>query len=211
MSVESSQIIKRQWHIIRYLLDGQYVATSNIKDHLAELDIHVELRMIQRDLLTLEKIFPLECRRDSMPHSWRWKRLPETSVKGLNLSQALTLRLVEEQLQDVMPARLIQELQPLFEKAKMVTGMIHDLPEIERDAFHSYNKHPKDGRTRGLMDRHPSPFDMLIGEMSALITSALHNPEKERLKKSKAALSETIQLLQSEDLGELAVELKRLN
>lgn len=123
MSTESSKSLKRQWHIIWYLLNGVYVSTTNIRDYLATLGIETELRTIQRDLVLLENIFPLECRRESMPHSWRWKKPVDTEVGGLSLSQALTIRLVEEQLHNVMSPKMLQELQPLFMKARLVTGM----------------------------------------------------------------------------------------
>lgn len=123
MSTESSKSLKRQWHIIWYLLDGVYVSTTNIRDHLATLGIEAELRTIQRDLVLLENIFPLECRRESIPHSWRWRRPAETQASGLSLTQALTVRLVEEQLHEVMSPKMLQELQPLFVKARLVTGV----------------------------------------------------------------------------------------
>lgn len=123
MSTESSKGLKRQWHIVWYLLNGVYVSTTNIRDHLATLGIDAELRTIQRDLLLLENIFPLECRRESIPHSWRWRRAAETTASGLSLTQALTVRLVEDQLHDVMSPKMLQELQPLFAKARLVTGV----------------------------------------------------------------------------------------
>lgn len=123
MSTESSKSLKRQWHIVWYLLNGVYVSTTNIRDHLATLGIEAELRTIQRDLVLLENIFPLECRRESIPHSWRWRRPAETQASGLSLTQALTVRLVEDQLHDVMSPKMLQELQPLFVKARLVTGV----------------------------------------------------------------------------------------
>lgn len=56
-----------------------------------------------------------------MPFNWRWKRVEQT-IKGLSLSQALILRLVDEQLSDVLPEHTQQELLPLFQKAKLITS-----------------------------------------------------------------------------------------
>ena len=56
MSKETSQTIKRQWHILLYLQAGNYVSTSNIRDYLAQQGIESELRAIQRALL----------------HKWQW-------------------------------------------------------------------------------------------------------------------------------------------
>ena len=209
MSQESSKVITRQWHIVRYLLNGQYVSSTEIKIHLESLGIETELRTIQRDLIMLQGVFPLECRRDSVPHSWRWQRLPDSPIKGLDLSQALTLRLVEEQLQDVMPARLLQELQPLFEKARVVTGMQPataaraDEPERQFRRGAGINGI---GR-RGVFDQ--SPIDAWIGEAVSRMSNWFNNPDKQQ-QQAKQALGEVIERLNDADLSEMAVELKRI-
>lgn len=46
MSTESSKTIIRQWHTILFLAGGQYVSTSNVREHLLSLGIDVELRRI---------------------------------------------------------------------------------------------------------------------------------------------------------------------
>ncbi|MFW1859939.1 hypothetical protein [Acinetobacter defluvii] len=121
MSQESSKVLTRQWNIIQFLLDSKYVSTTNIEEHLKSKGIETTQRTIQRDLNLLETLFPLECRRDCMPFNWRWKRVEQT-IKGLSLSQALILRLVDEQLSDVLPEHTQQELLPLFQKAKLITS-----------------------------------------------------------------------------------------
>ena len=64
MSQESSKVISRQWKIIQFLLDSKYVSTADIETHLRNQEIDATQRTIQRDLNLLEKLFPLECRRD---------------------------------------------------------------------------------------------------------------------------------------------------
>lgn len=69
MSQSSSKIIIRQWKIIQFLLNQGYVTTTEIEEYLYQQGIETAQRTIQRDLNLLEKIFPLECRRDCMPHN----------------------------------------------------------------------------------------------------------------------------------------------
>lgn len=209
MSAESSSVIKRQWHIVRFLLAGTYVATSDIKAHLHAIGIEAELRTIQRDLRMLEDIFPLECREDCMPHSWRWKRLPNTPIRGLNPTQALTLCMVEQQLQDVIPAHLLNELQPLFEKAKVVTGML-SMEEITTPKTTKPSRSTQNVQQKGFMDGSHSPFDHLFAEATAMLTGLFHNPEKERTKKAQQALKEVISLLEQAELTELSKDLNKL-
>jgi hypothetical protein len=203
MSVESSKVLKRQWHIIRYLLKGVYVSTTHIKEHLNTLDMDIELRIIQRDLLMLEQIFPLECRRDSMPYSWRWKRVQGVANTGISLSQALTLRLVEEQLQDVMSPKLVQELQPLFEKARIVTGIIDgkDDDTIERSSpkrgipKHGFNLHRRSPVSSLL-------FGVLNRLESAISTSNVYESD------DSIVFADVINFLREQDLDELVEDLQ---
>ena len=121
MSQDSSKVITRQWTIMQFLMDSQYVSTKDVEQYLETQGIVATQRTIQRDLNLLEKLFPLESRRDCMPYSWRWKKV-EKSVKGLSLSQLLILRLVDEELKDILPENTQQELAPLFEKARWITS-----------------------------------------------------------------------------------------
>lgn len=212
MSQESSKVINRQWHIVRYLLNGQYVSTTEIKIYLESLGIETELRTIQRDLLMLQGVFPLECRRDSVPHSWRWQRLPDSPIKGLDLSQALTLRLVEEQLQDVMPARLLQELQPLFEKARVVISMLPATAAREDEQERKVQRGIglEGFHRRGAFDDSRSPIDAWLGEVVGRMSNWFNNPDKQQQQQAKQALGEVIERLNDADLSEMAVELKRI-
>jgi len=208
MSQESSKVLIRQWHTIHYLVKGQYVSTAEIKTHLATHGFDVELRTIQRDLVMLEGIFPLECRRDSIPHSWRWKTLRDTRIKGLDITQACTLRLVEDQLQGVIPAHIMQELQPLFEKAKVVTGNLPALHNALDNETYQHSRLPQHGGLRGITPQ--SPVDGVIFEMTMRIRAMLHNPEKERQKRGKSALKQAIEHLNAQGLNVWADKLKTL-
>lgn len=123
MNSNSADIIKRQLLIIQLLLEGNYVSTRQIQGHLAKHNIDAKLRSIQRDLVTLEDILPVECRKDDKPYSWRWQRLNNTKLNQLSLSQAIALRLVETELKGVIPTDLYNRLEPLFVKSHFITGL----------------------------------------------------------------------------------------
>lgn len=195
MSTESSKTIKRQWHIVRYLLKGVYVSSTEVKNYLDEIGIQVEMRTIQRDLKILQDVFPLECRQDSVPHSWRWQRAEDTAIGDINLAQALTLRLVQEQLGDILSPKLLQQLEPLFEKAKVVTGMTEEeIQQLPQRRF--MNK----SMERGITGHQPSPFDFIIGAAASLFE------KNNRKSQEKAALVELMNLLREEELDELMTD-----
>jgi hypothetical protein len=210
MSTESSKTIIRQWHIIWYLVGSHYVSTSNIREHLQTLGIEVELRTIQRDLNILEKVLPIECRRDSIPHSWRLIKPQETSAGYLSMTQALTVRLVEEQLKGVMSAKQIEELQPLFMRARFVTGM-EQLEDLSRKKTTAKDSKPtRRGGGYGVTGA-PSPLVVILHGIRSLVGSALdmvtdslssddltNNPQV-----LDAAVTQLIGIMRAEGLDEL--------
>ncbi len=201
MSQESSKVLTRQWKIIQFLLNSSFVSTTDIEEHLYQQGIETAQRTIQRDLNLLEKLFPLECRRDCMPYSWRWKKIQST-VKGLNLTQAFILRLVNEELQDILPEHTMEELEPLFEKAKLITSnaIMHGKEKSIMDIFNSSPKH--------LGFSQPSILGQLISNIgekaNGIYRDALHLDEKE----IRSALKQVVIALENCELPELAQALR---
>ena len=202
MSQESSKVITRQWNIIQFLLNSKYVTTTEIENFLKDKGIESTQRTIQRDLNLLETLFPLECRRDCMPYNWRWKKV-EQSVKGLSLSQALILRLVDDQLSDILPAHTQQELLPLFQKARLITSnTIYE--DDEASLLDILTKDRK--RTAGFVQ--PSITQELALGVAHKVTKIykdIFNIEDREIKKCLKTL--TI-LLESYEMPELANALK---
>ena len=202
MSQESSKVITRQWMIIQFLLDSKYVSTNDIEKHLKTKDIKAPQRTIQRDLNLLETLFPLECRRDSMPYSWRWKRV-EKSVKGLSLSQALILRLVDEQLSDILPEHTQQELLPLFQKARLITSNT-TYTEDESSLLEILTK----DRSKGYGFIQPSLMQELTSEITRKVQKAYRDIFKNEEKELERSLKILSTLLESYEMPELVNILK---
>ena len=138
--------------------------------------------------------------------------MPDTALKGLDLSQALTLRLVEEQLQDVMPARLLQELQPLFEKARVVISMLPATAAREDEQERKIQRGigMEGFHRRGAFDDSGLPINAWLAEAAARMSKWFNNPEKQEQRQAQQALGEVIERLNEADLSEMAVELKRI-
>lgn len=202
MSQESSKVITRQWMIIQFLLNSKYVSTGEIEKHLSSKGIATTQRTIQRDLNLLETLFPLECRRDCMPYNWRWKKI-EQSVKGLSLSQALILRLVDDQLSDILPEHTQQELLPLFQKARLITSNAV-YTEDEASLLDILIKDRK--RTTGFIQ--PSVVQELTLSVSHKVTKVykdIFNIEDREIKKHLNTVST---ILESNEMPEMANALK---
>lgn len=121
MSNTTRTIINRQWRIIELLTrTNRYLSTDDIRQYLDGKGLSAEVRTIQRDLNDLKQIFPLECRTDDKPYGWRWARLQDSKKHELTLIQALAFRLIETQLQEHLPSELMDELEPLFIRARFM-------------------------------------------------------------------------------------------
>ncbi len=120
MSKNSNQIM-RQWLIVLFLLENdRYVSSDDVLNFLQEQQVAVTDRTVQRDLATLLEVFPVECRKDNKPYSYRWKRIIDVKTNHLSYEQALLLFLVSQELKSVIPKDLFERLYPLFFKAKLI-------------------------------------------------------------------------------------------
>jgi hypothetical protein len=201
MSQSSSKIIIRQWKIIQFLLNQGYVTTADIENHLYQQGIETAQRTIQRDLNLLEKIFPLECRRDCMPHNWRWKKT-ETTIKGLSLSQAVILHLVNKELRDVLPQHILTELNPLFEKAKLITAN-KTIQDPEKSILDIFNSDDHLGAMR------PSILGQLINHIGDSVNEIYRDVLNLDEKEAQPVLEQLAVILETNELPELAQALKQ--
>lgn len=94
------------------------ISTSMLQERLGNLGHKVSARTVQRDLESLTIPFGLECDTRNKPYGWYWanenKRI---TVPGMDASQALSLRLLQIYLIDLLPESTVQELRPYFEEA----------------------------------------------------------------------------------------------
>lgn len=201
MSQSSSKIIIRQWKIIQFLLNQGYVTTTEIEEYLYQQGIETAQRTIQRDLNLLEKIFPLECRRDCMPHNWRWKKT-ETTIKGLSLSQAVILHLVNKELRDVLPQHILTELNPLFEKAKLITAN-KTMQNPEKSILDIFNSDDHLGAMR------PSIVGQLINHIGDSVNEIYRDVLNLDEKEAQPVLEQLAFILETNELPELAQALKQ--
>ena len=201
MSQSSSKIIIRQWKIIQFLLNQGYVTTTEIEEYLYQQGIETAQRTIQRDLNLLEKTFPLECRRDCMPHNWRWKKT-ETTIKGLSLSQAVILHLVNKELRDVLPQHILTELNPLFEKAKLITAN-KTMQNPEKSILDIFNSDDHLGAMR------PSIVGQLINHIGDSVNEIYRDVLNLDEKEAQPVLEQLAVILETNELPELAQALKQ--
>lgn len=98
------------------------ISTAKLAQQLAVMGYEVSLRTVQRDLEDLALEYPdIECDKSSKPYAWGWvKDKVRISVPGMDTSQALSLRLLNSHLADLLPDQVLRELRPLMNEANRV-------------------------------------------------------------------------------------------
>lgn len=112
----------RHWVMLRCIpraprkIDG-----ARVQAHLEGQGFRIDRRSIQRDLQRLSGIFPLVCDERSKPFGWSWARdASAMELPGLDPHTALTLAMVADHLDGVLPPATLEHLAPFFDRAKNV-------------------------------------------------------------------------------------------
>jgi predicted DNA-binding transcriptional regulator YafY len=116
MSQETSiRLIKLLTYIPKYPAKR---SLSNFKEYLESLGYEVTDRTIQRDLLKLEKYFPLLCDDRNPPYGWSWQEdAKEINLSAMDKVEALSLSLAEKYLEPLMPIENYERIRNLFDRA----------------------------------------------------------------------------------------------
>ena len=119
--------VARQWELLKLLPSrGPGITASRLMQRLADCGYQVNLRTVQRDLNELSVVFPLYAEEASKPFLWRWADLSELAIPGLELGEAMSLKLLETYLRQLLPASLLRALEPRFRLAASKLEQLED-------------------------------------------------------------------------------------
>lgn len=111
---------QRLLHTLQLIPARGKISTSMLQERLKNHGHEVNVRTIQRDLESLMIPFGLECDSRNKPYGWYWaKESKRITVPGMDADQALSLRLLQIYLIDLLPESTVQELRPYFEEASI--------------------------------------------------------------------------------------------
>lgn len=112
----------RQWRLLSELMRKRWRGTNELRTSLKQTGHDVSLRTIQRDLNALATRFPIE-NNGTTPQGWRWRDdAPVQSMPQMSLSQAVVFALAEQNLQQLLPPSLLDEIEPWFRLARSQLG-----------------------------------------------------------------------------------------
>lgn len=117
---DSRQTLARQWELLKLLPPRPPGTTAaDLTARLDALGFPVTKRTVERDLNDLASLFGFTCNDKGNPYGWHWMPGASLDVPGLSLGDALSLRVVEESLRPLLPAAILQAIEPRLQQARL--------------------------------------------------------------------------------------------
>jgi len=109
----------RQWHLLGALpAKGPGITTREITDYLSDLGYTTDIRTTQRDLVKLKKVMAIKCNDKGRPYGWHWQPGMGGDIPALDISDSLTLHLLGNRLQTLVPQSIMSVLSGRIDKAR---------------------------------------------------------------------------------------------
>ncbi|MGU9839849.1 MULTISPECIES: helix-turn-helix transcriptional regulator [Pseudomonas] len=94
------------------------ITTAELAARLHSAGYKISRRTIERDLIDLSLMFPLQCNDASAPYGWYWQPGISVELQGITLTEALSLALVEDAIRPLLPNSMLRVLEPRFNHAR---------------------------------------------------------------------------------------------
>jgi len=119
MTAQNDTIL-RQWQMLRLIPRyPQKITASMLKSKLDSEQMIVSKRTVERDLHSLSLSFPIMLDDREKPFGWSWQKdAAAFDLPGLGQHEALTLKLVQAQLKNMLPASTLDVMSPYFKSAE---------------------------------------------------------------------------------------------
>lgn len=115
----SRSTLARLWEMLQLLPSAPPGLTAaQIRERLVVAGYDASKRTIERDLNELSRLFPLQCNSKGTPYGWYWTPGKSANLPGLSISEALTLKLVENSIRPLIPQGMLQGLESRFTQAQ---------------------------------------------------------------------------------------------
>jgi len=118
-ATSTRRTLSRQWELLKLLPDrGPGITAADIQTRLESAGHSTSKRTVERDLIELSQIFPLQCNDKGTPYGWYWTPGRSSDLPGITLGEALTLRMVEDSIRPLIPGFMLKSLEPRFNQAR---------------------------------------------------------------------------------------------
>lgn len=129
-SSDHETTIARQWELLRNHLPSRPpgITTRNLRERLDAAGHNVSKRTIERDMDELSRIFPIVRNERGTPYGWHWRENARFDVLGMDLSEAVSLGLMEDVLRQIMPPAFLSALEGKFSLAREKLAALPKIP-----------------------------------------------------------------------------------
>ena len=120
MPAQTSRLtITRQWDLLKLLpIIGTGYTSKQLCESLNNKGYTVSKRQVERDLVELETIFPIDCNKAGIPFGWRWIKGAQIDIPGISMPEALSLKLMESSITPLLPSAIMNSLRPRIKQAE---------------------------------------------------------------------------------------------
>ena len=133
---DTKETVQLALELMRRIPRNRKITADELRKQLQDAGIVRDLRSIQPQLKALSVHFGIECDDRSKPHGYCW--LPNAeglALPHLSPQESLLLRLAEEHLHHLLPAKLMKSMDGFFEQARRNLGE-GDNAKLEREWPH---------------------------------------------------------------------------
>ncbi|UCV10281.1 WYL domain-containing protein [Dechloromonas denitrificans] len=130
---DSLETLQIALELIQRIPKGRTVTAAELRQQLSDAGFERDMRTIQRQLETLSEYLDLDRDDSTKPYRYSWKeRAKGFSIPSLSVQESLLLTLAEQQLQNLLPARLMKSMEGFFVQARQQLGA-QDSTKHERE------------------------------------------------------------------------------
>jgi len=125
---DKKSVLLRQWELLKMLpSQGTGKTALQLTKALNDAGFDITKRQVERDLNELMEAFTLDKDDRSVPQGWKWLKGASADLPAMTLSEALSLRLVEDTLKSIMPVSMLEGLESRFRQAR------NDLAKLSKE------------------------------------------------------------------------------
>ena len=129
-SADHETTLARQWELLRNHLPSRPPGrtSKDLRDRLQAAGHNVKKRTVERDMVELSRIFPIVRNEKGVPYGWHWRENARFDVLGMDLSEAVSLGLMEDVLRQIMPPAFLSALEGKFSLAREKLSALPKIP-----------------------------------------------------------------------------------